>query len=294
MDFRIENDVLQLRYQGERMPCEQWLQQWHLSRPSRSRLFQQRQILIRDQPVLPQTLLQSGDWLTLRIFGPQAVDEKPWDYPLRIVAEDELILAVSKPSGIIVHSDGTGNPHTLAHAVAHYYLQSGQHCSVRPLHRLDEGTSGILLFCKCPFFQPWFDAQMAQKAISRTYLALVEGALPSGFTRTVSQPIGRDRHQAGKMRISATGKPAQTRFEVIRSWPRQRRSLLRCQLKTGRTHQIRVHLASLGHPVVGDRLYGKADAERLMLHSWQCRWQDPLRECVRQITDPPAPEFGLL
>ncbi|MBE5024164.1 RluA family pseudouridine synthase [Olsenella sp. DSM 107455] len=187
----------------------------------------------------------------------------------RIIYEDEVLLACDKPAGMLVHGDGTG-ARTLTDVVAEHLAAEGRP-EARPqaVQRLDVGTTGLVLFSLDRATQPALDAQVAGHAMNKTYLAVVRGAFPGG-ERLIDRPIGRDRHDARRMRACrpGQGKPAETRVRRVAS--SGGRSLLRVELLTGRRHQIRVHLASMGFPIVGDELYGGARrTEGLLLHAWR-------------------------
>lgn len=188
---------------------------------------------------------------------------------VRIIYEDEALLACDKPAGMLVHGDGTG-ARTLTDAVAEY-LAAGGRSEARPqaVQRLDMGTTGLVLFSLDRATQAELDRQVAGHDMRKTYLAVVRGAFPGG-ERLIDRPIGRDRHDARRMRACrpGQGKPAETRVRRVAS--AGGRSLLRVELLTGRRHQIRVHLASMGFPIVGDELYGGArNAGGLLLHAWR-------------------------
>ena len=147
MPLRI--DVPWLRFsipaQAEGQTIAELLAPWGCSKAARYKLEIERKITLNGQPVRQRAKVKVGDELALKVFQQEEPDFVPWTIPIRILYEDELILAVSKPAGMIVHPDDKGKTGTLANAVAAYYLQTGQHCTVRPIHRLDEGTSGIVL-----------------------------------------------------------------------------------------------------------------------------------------------------
>ena len=195
---------------------------------------------------------------------------------LRVIYEDEVLLACDKPAGIIVHGDGTGE-RTLTDAVAAHLAAAGR-AGAHPqaVQRLDAETTGLTLFSLDRATQPALDAQVAGHGMNKTYLAVVAGRVPWA-EKTVRQPIGRDRHDARRMRVCrpGQGKPAETR--VRRVAEKDGHTLLVVTLVTGRRHQIRVHLASLGHPIVGDALYGGArSTSGLLLHAWREELDHPV------------------
>ena len=192
------------------------------------------------------------------------------------IYEDEVLLAWDKPAGIIVHGDGTG-VRTLTDVVAAHLDVTGRaDARPQPVQRLDAETTGLVLFSLERATQPALDAQVAGHAMDKTYLAVVSGRVPWA-QRTVRQPIGRDRHDARRMRVCrpGQGKPAETRIRRVAE--KDGRTLLVVTLVTGRRHQIRVHLASLGHPIVGDALYGGArSTSGLLLHAWREELDHPV------------------
>lgn len=192
------------------------------------------------------------------------------------IYEDEVLLAWDKPAGIIVHGDGTG-VRTLTDVVAAHLDATGRaDARPQPVQRLDAETTGLVLFSLERATQPALDAQVAGHAMDKTYLAVVSGRVPWA-QKTVRQPIGRDRHDARRMRACrpGQGKPAETRIRRVAE--KDGRTLLVVTLVTGRRHQIRVHLASLGHPIVGDALYGGArSTSGLLLHAWREELDHPV------------------
>ncbi len=208
---------------------------------------------------------------------------------LHVIYEDEVLLACDKPAGIIVHGDGTG-ARTLTDAVAAHLAAAGR-AKARPqaVQRLDAETTGLTLFSLDHATQPALDAQVAGHGMNKTYLAVVAGRVPWA-QKTVRQPIGRDRHDARRMRVCRPdqGSPAETRFRRVAE--KDGRTLLLVTLVTGRRHQIRVHLASLGHPIVGDALYGGARSSAgLLLHAWREELDHPVTgERLRLETAWPA------
>lgn len=215
------------------------------------------------------------------------------DNNLEVLYQDDYLLAVNKPAGIIVHADGTQEP-SLTEAVCEKLraLESSSQIDlsqVQALNRLDRETTGIVLFSLKKETQSQFDQLIASKELSKEYLAAVKGAFEPNKL-LIDKAIGKDRHDAQKMRISATGKLSQTEVRLIKvasSVQGQTQSLLLVNLLTGRKHQIRVHLSSLGFPLVGDTLYGgplslqraskkKHRQQPLMLHAYRVEFIHPV------------------
>ena len=170
------------------------------------------------------------------------------------------------------------------------YIAKGERRKIKHVHRLDRDTTGAILFAKHALAGSILDKTLEERSIKRTYFALVHGQLKRK-KGTIQEPIGRDRHHPTKRRVSASGQPAITHYELLEYNSKQNLSLIQCQLDTGRTHQIRVHLSSIGHPIVGDKLYGgKPLFERQALHAGKLVIPHPFTSAIRirmAITTPP-------
>ena len=257
------------------------LQQFPFSRREISILKEEGRIAVNGQIIKNDLTLNSGDQVEIDISKPESSEVAPSDKPLRILYEDDLVLVADKPAGILVHDDGNSQI-TLDNLVAGHYQRTNQNHPILHVHRLDYGTSGALLYCKERCLMAYFDNALAAKAIKRRYLALVKGRINEPLT--IDQPIGRDRHVSGKYRICPTGKNAVTHVKPLRYL--QNDTLCECELETGRTHQIRVHLAAIGHPIKGDDLYGGESHERMMLHSCYLHFYQPVKGVSITVTSP--------
>ncbi|WP_068615737.1 RluA family pseudouridine synthase [Paenibacillus tuaregi] len=232
----------------------------------------------------------AGDRIRVRLFPKRDYGFEPhWD-ELNVLYEDDYCLVVHKPVGLKVHPAGDGQGLTLANLVAAHYAGQGEQAAVRHIHRLDEFTSGPVLYAKNEYAQLILDESMRAKGIDRTYAAIVEGILDPSIHR-IDAPIGRDRHHAKRQRVSPGGKPAVTR--VIRAESFGSFSLVRLELETGRTHQIRVHMSYIGHPLVGDTLYGGSNTftSYQALHGESLTFPHPLTGEQLVIQDPWPKQF---
>ena len=214
--------------------------------------------------------VRAGDELTL--LWQEASPVVPVNLPLDILHEDETFLVVNKPAGMIVHPTHRAARDTLVHAVAGYFERRGEAAGIHPLYRLDRDTTGIVILAKSARIQHVMTQHHGQ--IYREYLALAQGHLDC-LSGRIEMPIGRDPSKANHWQVRADGKRALTEYETIASWPAY--SLLKIHLLTGRTHQIRVHFAALGHPLLGDTAYdGSCDTiPRQALHAWRVHFFHP-------------------
>lgn len=236
--------------------------------------------------------VRAGD--VVRLVEPavlEEIEDKAEEIPLAILFEDEHLLVLNKPDGLVVHPGAGNQTHTLVNALLHHCPNlSGIGGKQRPgiVHRLDKDTSGCLVVAKNDAAHQELARQFAEREVKKIYLALVAGSLkrPRG---TIDAPIGRHPVQRKKMAIDQRkGRPAITEYRVLHAGAGV--SLVECALHSGRTHQIRVHLRHLGHPIIGDSLYGKkAGAGRQMLHAWKLGFTHP-RSGERQFFEAPIPE----
>ena len=252
---------------------------------SRSRLQQ----LIRDGFVRlnnsasrPRQIVRAGDKIELTEPPLEKVETLPEPIPLEILFEDNDLIVINKPPGLVVHPGAGHREHTLVNALlSHCTTLSGIGGKERPgiVHRLDKETSGCLVVAKNDATHRDLSKQFAARTVEKIYLALVAGKLPKTIG-VIEEKIGR--HPVHRQRMSATtlrGRAAKTEYRVVRS--SDRASLIECRLHSGRTHQIRVHLHHLGHPVVGDKVYAPRlakDFPRQMLHAWKLGFRHPRTE----------------
>lgn len=238
------------------------------------------------------TNLKSNDKLQIHLFEPEDLGVTPTYMDLHILFEDEHVLVVNKPAGMRVHPNTPEETNTLANGVAYYYQSEGLEVKVRHIHRLDQDTTGAVIFAKHPLAGSVMDRLLEEKVIKRYYLALVDGKVKKK-KGTIHEPIGKDRHHPSRRRVSPSGQDAITEYEMLHYYPKRNVSLVKLQLQTGRTHQIRVHMSHIGHPINGDNLYGgKSGAPRLALHAAKLTFPHPISqekiECIVPFLDSPA------
>ena len=227
-----------------------------LSRSRIQDLVQDKNILVNSKAVKTSYKVQKNDLISVSVPKLKPLAVVPEDIPLDIIYEDQDVIVVNKPQGMVVHPAAGHPDHTLVNALLFHTKNLAESPEgFRPgiVHRIDKDTSGLLMVAKNAFARENLEKQLAQKTNKRLYLAIVHGNF-SEKSGTIEAPIGRDHYNRKKMAVVENGKNAVTHFTVLEQF--QKFSLIRCQLETGRTHQIRVHLAYIGHPVAGDPLYG--------------------------------------
>ena len=272
------SEILLRQVMEKEMMLDDYLDSKYFSRKQKHLLKMEKRIVVNDSIVTHNIILKTNDIITIDCMKSE-MDELPsYNYDLEILYEDDVVLIINKPIHMIVHSDGN-DIQTLDNAVKYYFEKTNQNCPVRHIHRLDRDTSGCILYCKCSYLQPYFDHMMSTKQIRRTYLALVQGKIDQSMT--INQNIGKDRH-ANKYRVSKTGQSAITHVKPIKV--RSNKTLVECLLETGRTHQIRVHLSSIKHPLIGDEIYGNKSKVRCCLHSHTISFTHPITYEYIKIT----------
>ena len=253
-------------------------------------------ILVDGVRVNTRFVPRAGQVLSVRLSDPERRSGiVPAPGPLDLVYEDEDLVVLNKAPGVPVHPGPGHFDDTICNFLLYYYDSAGIEADAHPVHRLDRGTSGLLAVAKHAHAQEVLKNQLHTAAFRREYLAVCRGA-PSPAAGVVDAPLGPKPGSLVEQQVRPDGKPARTRYETL--WTDGARALLRLELDTGRTHQIRVHLAHLGHPLLGDFLYGTEDPDlipRPALHSWRLALRHPITGKELLFTAPvPADMAGLL
>jgi 23S rRNA pseudouridine1911/1915/1917 synthase len=247
---------------------------------SRARLqtwIKEGRVLVNGAGVKASHLLHAAEHIEVTPADPPPLQAGPENLPIEILYEDAGVIAINKPAGLTVHAGAGAFSGTLVNRLVHHFQSLSQvGGDLRPgiVHRLDKGTSGVLLVARNDAAHRNLAEQFAGRTVEKTYLALVQGDVRADSGRII-KPIARDPVRRTRMTAKLTGKgrTALTEYRVLERFPGF--TSLEISLGTGRTHQIRVHMADLGHRVAGDRLYGAALAERMFLHAWRICFLSP-------------------
>ena len=245
------------------------------SRSRLARLIEEGHVRVDGRPAAPRLKMKSGEAVEVAL-APRPADAAfaPEAIALAVVHEDASLLVIDKPAGLVVHP-GSGNwAGTMLNALLHHAPEASELPRAGIVHRLDKDTSGLLVVAKTEAAQLALVRQLQERTVKRTYLALARGLVKAGGT--VEAPIGRHPTQRTRMAVVRGGKPAVTHYRVRERFTAH--TLLECSLETGRTHQIRVHLASIGHPIEGDATYsgrGPRAFARQALHAWKLAFVHP-------------------
>jgi 23S rRNA pseudouridine1911/1915/1917 synthase len=266
--------IIHKKFDG--LSIKEFLKEYHVGKPLIEKIRVNKLVTLNNKPANNLELkIKEGDILIFTME--EKINFELSNNSIEVVYEDDQILIVNKPSGILIHPDGNESKDTLVNRVARYYFDQGINIEVRYAHRIDIETSGLVLFCKDFLSHSRINYEVENHIIIREYLALVNGKLlkEEGI---INYPIGSDRHINNKYRVSDSNKAkkAITKYKVIKTY--NNKSLISCILQTGRTHQIRVHLSYLKHPLLGDVLYGgnKKIINRVALHSYRIKLINPI------------------
>jgi 23S rRNA pseudouridine1911/1915/1917 synthase len=255
-----------------------------ISRAFAAKLIERGDVLVNGEPQRKAGYkLRVKD--TISITYDAAAEQIIPDIDLPVLYEDDDCVVINKPLGVLTHSKGAFNPE----ATVASWLRSrvsnmdGERAGI--VHRLDRATSGVMICAKTPEALSWLQKQFSQRRVKKTYMAVIAGSLRP-VEAVIDMPIERNPKKPQTFRVGSNGKPAVTQYKTLQS--NDKESLLELKPETGRTHQLRVHLANLGHPILGDTLYGGKSCNRLYLHAVDLELTLPNR--TRQTFSVPVPE----
>lgn len=268
----------------------------NLTRVMSQKLIEQGNVKVNGKNVKTSYKLNENDKVEVEIPEVKEVSIEAQDIPVEVLYEDNDIIVVNKPKGLVVHP-ANGNPDgTLVNALMKICkgTLSGIGGEIRPgiVHRLDKDTSGVLIVAKNDKAHLALCKQIKNREVKKTYLALTRGIIKENEA-TINMPIGRSTTDRKKMAVVKTGKEAITHFRVLERF--KENTLLEINLETGRTHQIRVHLSQIGYPIVGDMVYSngknKFGVQGQMLHAWKIKFMHPITGKEMKIDAPLPPYF---
>ena len=276
----------------------------NLTRSHLKKLIDRQKVKLNTMSPKAGARLKAGDRIELQMLPPKPMAAMPEPIPLTIVFEDDMILVINKPSGLVVHPAAGNYSGTLVNGLL-YHCQSLPHqgSPLRPgiVHRLDQDTSGLILVAKSERIQRLLQRQFKERTVYKAYLALLDGHLRPAWGR-IEAPIGRDPHHRQRMAVLSGGREAITEYHVLEQFSRSTGqaagdySLVQAEPKTGRTHQIRVHFASIKHPVVGDAVYGRRRSSlpvpRQFLHARQLVFKHPRTGQRMELEAPLPPDLA--
>ncbi|MEC4805160.1 MAG: RluA family pseudouridine synthase [Jaaginema sp. PMC 1079.18] len=298
-------EIIELEVQTAAKRLDAWLslQLPSISRSRLQKLIEQGQVQLNQTPCLAKKAsLQVGDKVIVTLPPPKPLDVQPQDIPLDILYEDEEMIILNKPAGMVVHPAPGHSDGTLVNALLYHCDRlAGIGGVERPgiVHRLDKDTTGAIAIAKTDFAHQALQKQIQSKTAYREYLGVVYGR-PGAAEGTVNQPVGRhggDRKKMAIIPVEKGGRVAITHWQILETLGNY--TLMRYQLETGRTHQIRVHSAFLGHPIVGDTVYGSSRSLKVnltgqALHARKLRLYHPRTEKLIEAIAPLPQEFSKL
>lgn len=250
------------------------------SRVYYSNLIKNGEVLVNGNKVSPSYKVHENDEISINYVEKEdEKDLKPLELALDVVYEDNDVLVINKPKGLVVHPGGGHYDDTLVNALIYNEKELSNINGLNRVgivHRIDKDTSGLLLICKNNFAHKEIASQLETHSMHREYIALVDGIITSDSGKIIGK-IGRSKENRLKMAIdNINGKEAITHFEVLKRYKKY--TLIKCRLETGRTHQIRVHMSSINHPLVGDKIYGGSTSlynEGQLLHAYKLTFSQP-------------------
>ena len=288
-------EKIEVKEQGERI--DSYLaSKLDISRSKIQKLIKQGKILVNKKEISNNYLVMEKDIIEINDELDFDIHINPEETPLDILYENDDLLIINKPSGMVVHPAPGNYTGTLVNALLGKYSLSNDKLRPGIVHRLDKDTSGVMLVAKNDWAHEKLANMIKEKEVKRTYLAFVTGVIPHE-TGTIDAPIGRDTKTREKMMVtSVNSKKAITHFKVLKRY--NNHTLIECELETGRTHQIRVHMSYIGYPIVNDFLYGKEKIDKefgQMLHSKKISFKEPRKqELLEYSIDAPDRFYELI
>jgi len=275
-EYKIEKDLV-----GIRLDKAITIKDSALSRVAIQRLIDEGNILVNGNVIKASYKLNLNDMVSITIPEAKEVEIKPQDIPLNVVYEDTDILVINKQKGLVVHPGNGNQDGTLVNAIMAKCKESlsGIGGEIRPgiVHRIDKDTTGLLIIAKNDNAHINMSNQIKEHKVKKTYIALVRGTIKENEA-TINMPIGRSNKDRIKMAVKRDGKSAVTHIKVLERFDEF--TLIEVRLETGRTHQIRVHMAEIGHPIIGDYIYSNGknpfNIEGQMLHSEKLEFEHPI------------------
>ena len=268
-----------------------------ISRVTVQRLIKEDKILVNNTKTKSSYKVKIGDEISIEEEKPKEVEIKAENIPVPILYEDNDIIVVNKPKGMVVHPASGNYEGTLVNAIMSICKDSlsGIGGEIRPgiVHRLDKDTSGVIIIAKNDKAHINLSEQIKNHEVEKTYIALVRGIVKENEA-TINMPIARSTKDRKKMAVSKNGKRAITHFKVIKRYSKDNCTLLEVKIETGRTHQIRVHLSEIGHPIIGDQVYSKGknrwNIEGQCLHARSLKFVHPITK-KEMFVEAELPEY---
>ncbi len=260
--------------------------EFHISTRLLSKIIRLQKVLVNGKVSDTRNTINFGDKITILFdYEEQSENIIPTEMNLNIIYEDDSLLVLNKPAGIPVHPSMAHYTNSLSNAIKFYFEKIKLKKKIRPVNRLDKDTSGIVVFAKNEYIQECLINQMANNTFKKEYIAVVDGILnkKSGI---INKSIARKENSIIERCVSTYGKPSITNYKVIKEY--ENYSVVKCNLITGRTHQIRVHFSFIGHPILSDTLYGNISnlIDRQALHCYKLSFIHPILKKELYLTAP--------